>query len=98
MLHVLPKGFHRIRHYGLFASGPAKATTIERARELIAAATPAQPAQKPQADDSAATIEKPAHPCPCCGARMVIIETFEDGRTPRHRPTTMPVAIRIDTS
>ena len=98
MLHVLPKGFHRIRHYGLFASGPAKATTIERARELIAAATSAQPAHKPQADDSAATIDKPAHPCPCCGARLVIIETFEAGRTPRHRPTTMPVAIRIDTS
>ena len=37
LLHVLPKGFHRIRHYGLLASGPAKSATIERARELIAA-------------------------------------------------------------
>jgi hypothetical protein len=95
MLHVLPKGFHRIRHYGLLASGPAKTATIERARDLIDTATPAQ---KPRAGDSKATIEKPAHPCPCCGARMVIVETFEAGCTPRHRSTMMPVALRIDTS
>ena len=101
MLHVLPKGFHRIRHYGLLARSRTKAETLAHARELIAAATPArpvQPAKKQQTDDSAARAEKPAHPCPRCGARMVIIETFEAGRTPRHRPTLMPVAIRIDTS
>ena len=40
MLHVLPKGFHRIRHYGLLASSRTKADTIERARELIKLATP----------------------------------------------------------
>ena len=101
MLHVLPKGFHRIRHYGLLARSRTKAETLAHARELIAAATPArpvQPAKKQQTDDSAARAEKLAHPCPRCGARMVIIETFKAGRTPRHRPTLMPVAIRIDTS
>ena len=89
MLHVLPKGFHRIRHYGLLARSRTKAETLARARELIAAATPArpvQPAKKQQTDDSAARAEKPAHPCPRCGARIVIIETFKAGRTPRHRP------------
>ena len=94
MLHVLPKGFHRIRHYGLLARSPTKAETLARARELIAVATPVQPAKAQQATDSGAATEKLAHPCPCCGSAMIIIETFEAGRTPRHRPT----AIRIDTS
>ena len=92
-MHVLPKGFHRIRHGGLLANG-AKTETIARARELIAAATPAQ---KQQAPDSAAATDKPTHPCPCCGGRMNIIETFKRGSTPRYRPPP-PTAIRIDTS
>ena len=45
LLHVLPKGFHRIRHYGLLASSRTKADTMARARELIAVAAPAQPPQ-----------------------------------------------------
>ena len=96
LIHVLPKGFHRIRHYGLLASG-TKAETIARARELIAAATPVQTAHKQQAPDSTAATDKPTHPCPCCGGRMSIIETFERGSTPRYRPPP-PTAIRIDTS
>ena len=100
MLHVLPKGFHRIRHYGLLARSRSKAETLARARELIAVATPVQPTNKQQADDSAATAttEKPAHPCPCCGAAMIIIETFDAGCTPRHRPTAPVLEIGIDTS
>ncbi len=103
LLHVLPKGFHRIRHYGLLASSRTKAATLERARELIAAAAPVQqPASKPADADAPATSvaapEKSAHPCPCCGAPMVIIETFEAGRTPRHQPRASAVVIRIDTS
>jgi Putative transposase/Transposase zinc-binding domain len=96
LIHVLPKGFHRIRHYGLLASG-TKTETIARARELIAAATPAQMAQKQQPPESAAATDKPTHPCPCCGGRMSIIETFERGSTPRYRPPS-PTEIRIDTS
>jgi putative transposase/transposase-like zinc-binding protein len=101
MLHVLPKGFHRIRHYGLLASSGSKADTIERARQLIAAAAPAQPPQPTklqQASLATESTDKPVHPCPCCGGRMIIIETFEAGRTPRHRPTASAIAIRIDTS
>ena len=86
--------FAGIRHYGLLASG-TKAQTIARARELIAAAKPAQTAHKQQAPDSAASTD---HPCPCCGGRMIIIETFERGSTPRYRPTATPITIRIDTS
>jgi hypothetical protein len=103
LIHVLPNGFHRIRHYGLLASG-SKAKTIARARELIAGATPVQTVKNQQPADSAtatdAATEKPVHPCPCCGGRMAIIETFEAGRTPRHQPTATATAstIRIDTS
>src|SRR6202049_2393570 len=96
MLHVLPNGFHRIRHYGLLASCRTKAATLARARELIAATTPA--AKMKCNDEAAASMEQPAHPCPCCGARMVIIETFAAGCVPRHRPTIRQLAIRIDTS
>jgi hypothetical protein len=95
--HVLPRGFHRIRHYGFLASS-TKATTIARARELIAAATPT--AQQPAPDRAAATdsttTDKAAHPCPCCGGRMRIIETFAAGRRPQYQPTA--TTIRIDTS
>jgi hypothetical protein len=94
--HVLPTGFHRIRHYGLFASGK-RADNIARARELLA--VPA--AQSEAADTNCAEADEPkplAHPCPCCGGRMVIIETFERGFSPRYRPAASPTAIRIDTS
>jgi len=96
MLHVLPNGFHRIRHYGLLASCRTKAATLARARELIAAETP--PAKMQGNDEAAAAMEQPAHSCPCCGARMVIIETFAAGCVPRHRPTIRQLVIRIDTS
>src|SRR5260370_5891642 len=78
LIHVLPNGFHRIRHYGLLASG-TKVQTIARSRELIAPAKPAHTAQKQQAPESAAATDQPPHPCPCCGGRMIIIETFERG-------------------
>ncbi len=64
LIHVLPKGFHRIRHCGLLASG-TKTETIARARELIAAsATAAQTVHKQQAPDSAAATDQLNHPCP----------------------------------
>lgn len=100
MLHVLPKGFHRIRYYGLLARAKTKADTLARVRELIAVATQARPEpQQPPGDDAAATSTlKTAHLCPCCGSSMMIVETFEAGCTPRYRLTRMPIAIRIDTS
>ena len=95
LIHVLPKGFHRIRHYGLLASGN-RAANIAHARELLAV-----PSRPKQPDTTEAAIDEPrvlAHPCPCCGGRMIIIETFERGCEPKHRPTPAPAAIRIDTS
>jgi hypothetical protein len=96
LVHVLPDGFHRIRHYGLFAGG-TRSDTIARARELLAMPPPPRQADEDakSADDEPKTL---ASPCPCCGGRMIIIETFRRGSTPRYRPTAPPAAIRIDTS
>jgi hypothetical protein len=94
LIHVLPRGFHRIRHYGLLARA-ACADNIARARELLAVPKPqAEPADAPDDNDP----PLPSHPCPHCGGRMIIIETFERGSTPRHRPTAPMIVIRIDTS
>jgi Putative transposase/Transposase zinc-binding domain len=96
LMHVLPKGFHRIRHYGLLASSN-RAANIAQARTLLAV-----PARSDQPDTSEAGVldEPPVlpRPCPCCGGRMIIIETFARGCEPRHRPTPSPAAIGIDTS
>jgi hypothetical protein len=96
LIHVLPNGFHRIRHCGLLASG-TKTQTIARARQLIAVA-PVRTAQQPQPPDSAAATDHATRPCPCCGGRMNIIETFNRGSTPHDRPTGPIIAVRIDTS
>ncbi|WP_420103980.1 IS91 family transposase [Bosea sp. (in: a-proteobacteria)] len=94
LLHVLPDGFHRIRHYGLLASS-RRADTIARIREIIAAATlddiarddvPVAAAQPEQASE-------PHLPCPCCGGRMILVERFAPGTAPR-----TILAVRIDTS
>jgi hypothetical protein len=96
LMHVLPKGFHRIRHYGLLASGN-RAANIAQARTLLAV-----PARSDQPDTSeAGALDQPPglpRPCPCCGGRMIIIETFARGCEPKHRPTPSPAAIGIDTS
>ena len=78
LLHVLPKGFHRIRHYGLLANGN-RAANIARARDLLGVAThePAAPNAEPVRDPDIST-----HPCPCCGSPMRIVETFEPGWAP----------------
>ncbi len=91
LLHVLPSGFHRIRHYGLFA-GAVRARNIERARQLLAAPK-ASPA--PAETDSEAETPSPSPPCPCCGGRMIIVETFQGAR-PERSPS--PTRIRIDSS
>jgi len=94
LIHVLPAGFHRIRHYGLFANS-CRAENIARARQLLNV-----PPTKPEPDDpKSVDPSEPktlSQPCPCCGGRMIIIETFARGRPPRYRPTAAP--IRIDTS
>jgi hypothetical protein len=107
LIHVLPQGFHRIRYYGLLTS-PRRAKNIARIRELLAvplipidaikalnpnASTGAQASTSARPDEPKA----PQHPCPCCGSRMRIIETFLPGQQPKHRATPLP-KIKIDTS
>ena len=94
LIHVLPSGFHRIRHYGLFANG-SRAENIARARKLLhVPEPPPQPGDTADVDGGEA-VQLSAYPCPCCGGRMIVIETFERGCTPRHHPTQR---IRIDSS
>jgi hypothetical protein len=96
LIHVLPKRFHRIRHYGLFANDN-RAANVARARKLLAVPSPSKAPETPEAT----TADEPRvlpRPCPCCGGRMIIIETFARGSEPNHRPTPVPAAIRFDTS
>ncbi len=83
LLHVLPSGFHRIRHYGLIANAGRKGN-LARARELLnvvpEAADPRQP------DEPTATVH-PIFVCQDCGAAMLIIETFARGQPIRAPPT-----------
>jgi hypothetical protein len=93
LMHVLPAGFHRIRYYGLLASGK-RAENVARARELLM--PPIIPVDAIKEISANAAEPQTANHCPCCGGRMIIIERFERGATPHHRPT--PPTIRIDTS
>jgi hypothetical protein len=80
LIHVLPGGFHRIRHYGLFANA-GRAANLAKARVLLQAA--------PDLADTDADPEIAAQPvkaCPCCGGRMVLVEIFERGAAPRTSP------------
>ena len=93
LIHVLPKGFHRIRHYGLLANGN-RTENVTKAKELLAShAASSEPG--PDADEDEAPPPQ-QRPCPCCGGRMRIIEVFTPGQAPRHRAT--PILTRIDTS
>ena len=82
LLHVLPKGFHRIRHYGLLA-GSARRKSIGLARRLLQVAPP------PNDDEP----DKPPDirpPCPCCGGQMIVIEAFARWQQPRAPPHGTP--------
>jgi len=80
LLHVLPGGFHRIRHYGLLANGSRKAS-LALARELLhAPAIAAVPA-----DNNELAIEPPKFVCWHCGSAMVILQTFTRGSGPAIR-------------
>jgi len=88
LLHVLPKGFHRIRHYGLLASATCKAN-IARAKELITAPLPSidPSTEHDDADMAAGAAMNHRPPCPCCGGRMIIVESFGRGGEPRAPPS-----------
>lgn len=82
LIHVLPQGFHRIRHYGLFANAN-RAGNIARARELLNVPAP----QNETAPDTNAD-EPPDYlqPCPRCAGPMIVIETFGHSGQPRAPP------------
>ena len=83
LMHVLPKGQHRIRHYGFLGNG-GRAANIARIRKLLAAPAPASDTEGSNTADGPRVL---ALPCPCCGGRLVIVEAFGPGRAPRHRPS-----------
>jgi Putative transposase len=84
LLHVLPKGFHRIRHYGFLSSG-VRVKEIAAIRELLGV-----PQRPPKEADNAPSADtppkKPWMICPCCGGDMVIIELFQCKAQPRAPP------------
>jgi hypothetical protein len=83
LLHVLPKGFHRIRHYGLLACASRKAN-VALARQLLAVPVPAE------AEEPAPPDRRP--PCPCCGGRMVVVEIFQRAGQARAPPASSPLS------
>jgi len=98
LIHVLPDGFHRIRHYGLFANAN-RAANIALARRLLGVPDPApSSADSDRADgghEDGGHEDEEWNICPCCGGRMVIVETFEPGCQPRLSPSP---AIGFDSS
>ena len=88
LIHVLPQGFHRIRHYGLFANA-RRVGNLVRMRELLGVVDQQRETDASDAAANAANDNEPqilSHPCPCCGGRMIVIETFERGEQPRAPP------------
>ena len=93
LIHVLPDGFHRIRHYGLLANANRTAN-IALARRLLGAPDPVPSSGEGNGAHGGHENEDWST-CPCCGGRMVIIETFEPGCQPQHWPTP---SVRLDSS
>jgi hypothetical protein len=94
LLHVLPPGFHRIRHHGLLANAP-RVANLTRARALLAVPLSlliAVPEPIQANPDQPVRPTAKARPCPCCGASMVIIETFRRGHAPRAPPAAISEA------
>jgi hypothetical protein len=87
LLHILPKGFHRIRHYGLLASAGRRAN-LARIRNLLAAPPPVIPPEPAPSPDRLT-------PCRCCGGRMTVVEIFGRFMQPRGPPTaSTPTGMR----
>lgn len=88
LLHVLPDGFHRIRHYGFLANGHRFAK-LATCRRLLAVASIEGAAEEPPSDFRDRYRELTGHDlrrCPCCGGTMTLLAAIS--RSPR----------RIDTS
>ena len=81
LTHVLPRGFHRIRHYGLLASG-GKASNLAKLRKLLHVPPSVHKIDESEIDSDNEALSQP---CPCCGGSMMIIEVFKRGCMPRTR-------------
>jgi hypothetical protein len=100
LIHVLPKGLHRIRHYGLLANGQRQ-ESLAKARALLGVKTIDAAHQELPCASTGDPADPPPvlhRPCPCCGARMLIIETFEGTCQPRPTPFVPGTGPRADTS
>ncbi|MFW2446726.1 MAG: IS91 family transposase [Qipengyuania pacifica] len=82
LIHVLPEGFHRIRHYGLLASS-ARKTNIRKIRALLGAQR-TEETTEPELEPETTSLTL-REPCPCCGGPMRIIEIFRRGKIPMSR-------------
>ena len=86
LIHVLPRGQHRIRHYGFYGNGN-RAANIIRIRQLLGAKTPDQSRDD---DGNHGNSDKPtrvlALPCPCCGGQLIIVETIAPEQHSRAPP------------
>ena len=96
LLHVLPNGFHRIRHYGLFAN-TARAENVANARALLRGAVLPTPVQNTTSANTASPQPATPTPCPCCGGPMILVEVFERGAMPKAR-LFLPAPQWCDTS
>src|SRR6202007_943701 len=81
LIHVLPDGFHRIRHYGLFANAN-RANNTALARRLLAVPDPT-PSSRASDHAENGRDDEDGNACPCCGGRMIVFEHFEAGWHPR---------------
>ena len=92
LIHVLPRGQHRIRHYGFYGNGN-RAANMTRIRQLLGAKTPDQ--SRHDDDSHSNSDERPrvlALPCPCCGGQLIIVETIAPAQHSRAPPTTARAA------
>jgi hypothetical protein len=96
LIHVFPKRFHHIRHYGLLANGH-RADNVKRARQLLSLS---DNGLSPQVDNGKTEDETNASEpsCPACGGRMRIIEIFDPGTTPTHQNQRAPPEHRTSPS
>jgi hypothetical protein len=84
LLHVLPGGFHRIRHYGLLANC-SRSASLDLARQLLHVSPP-----DPQPGEDPPDTGRPTFVCPHCGHAMIIVQTFARGETIRAPPAAPP--------
>ncbi len=81
LIHVLPSGFHRIRHAGFLANG-IRRDRIEMIRRLF----DVDPDTDLKADDDQCTnTNEKEQTCPKCGGVMIVVETLKRGQTPKSR-------------